>query len=214
MLTPDRSPHETAQDVTKLRRSIESDIREQGLAPPKSPFLVVLSGLPGTGKSHFARELVQRTPFISLGSDRLRKTLAPRPKYTREEHLRVFVAAHLLLEELLEQGWRVIFDATNLTERIREPLYEMAARLQAPLALVWFTAPRNTIRRRLADRAAGRSFDTYSDADWLIYCRLRPGEEPIPRPHLAVDSSQDISPVLDQLVRLVQESGPARTCTD
>ena len=213
MLTPDRSPQETAQDVAMLRRAIENDIRKRQLTPPKTPFMVALCGLPGTGKSHFAKELTDQTPFLSLGSDRLRKTLVTRPEYTREEHLRVFVAAHQLLEELLSQGWRVIFDATNLTERIREPLYDMAARLRVPLALVWFTAPRNTIRRRLEARAAGRSSDTYSDADWLIYCRLRPGEEPISRPHFTVDSSRDITPVLDQLFRMVRESGQAKNST-
>ena len=207
MFTPERSPRETAQDVALLRRVIDAEIRKRRLARPEAPFLVVLCGLPGTGKSHFARELSRRTPFLSLGSDRLRKTLVSRPTYDREEHLRVFVAAHRLLEDLLRDGWRVIFDATNLTERIREPLYNMAQRLQVPLALVWFTAPLRTVRRRLADRESGRTYDEYSDAGWPVYCRLSPGAEPISRPHYAVDSSRDITPVLERLAGLVREGG-------
>jgi hypothetical protein len=53
MLTPERSPRETAQDVALLRRAIDAEIRKRRLARPEAPFLVVLCGLPGTGKSHF-----------------------------------------------------------------------------------------------------------------------------------------------------------------
>ena len=192
-----------SRDVVKLRLAIEEDIREQRLEPPDIPLFVVLSGLPGTGKSHFARALAQRQPFLTLGSDRLRKVLVPQPKYTRGEHGRVFAAAHRLLEELLGEGWRVIFDATNLNERFREPLYDMADRLQVPIVIVWFTAPETVIRRRLSDRASGISRDSYSDADWKIYCRLRPGEEALTRPHLTVDSSRDITPFLDEIANIV-----------
>ena len=207
MLVPELTPEETAQDVALLRRAIDADIRKRQITPPEAPFMLVLCGLPGTGKSHFARELSRHIPFLSLGSDHLRKTLVSHPTYSREEHLRVFVAAHLLLEELLREGWQVIFDATNLTERIRHPLYDMAARLRVPLALVWFTAPLGTVRRRLADRESGRAYDNYSDAGWPVYCRLSPGAEPIARPHFTVDSSRDITPVLERLVGLVRKAG-------
>lgn len=194
-------------DVAKLRLAIQGDIREQRLEPPDTPLFVVLSGLPGTGKSHFARALAQRVTFLTLGSDRLRKVLVPQPKYTRGEHSRVFAAAHQVLEELLGDGWRVIFDATNLNERFREPLYEMAERLNVPLVTAWFTAPESVIRRRLSDRAVGIASDSYSDADWEIYCRLRPGVEALIRPHLTVDSSQDIAPFLDKIVGMVTGDG-------
>ncbi len=206
MLPPDEKLVEDnlVRDVDRLRRTIQGDILAQEIEPPGSPFFVVLSGLPGTGKSHFARELVKRVPFLTLGSDRLRKVLVPQPKYTKGEHSRVFAAAHQLLEELLASGWRVIFDATNLNERFRQPLYDMAERQCVSMVLVRFTAPEATIRIRLAARSSGIASDGYSDADWTIYCRLRPGEEAISRPHLSVDSSQDISPALEEIVGMTR----------
>jgi predicted kinase len=201
MLTPGGTEQELSQDTAALRQALEADLHQYPAQSPSGPFLVVLSGLPGTGKSHFARELVKRVPFLILGSDRLRKALVSQPRYTREEHLRVFAACHCLVEELLAEGYRVIFDATNLTEGFRQPLYDIAGRRGAPLALVRFTAPLEVIRRRLDERAAGLRSDSYSDADWLVYCRLCPGEEPIERPHFVVDSSQDIYPILEEVVR-------------
>ena len=43
------------------------------------PSLVVVSGLPGTGKSFFCRKLAERLPFVVLASDALRKVLFPCP---------------------------------------------------------------------------------------------------------------------------------------
>ena len=168
--------------------------------------LVALCGLPGTGKSHFAAALASRIPCQVLGSDRLRKILAPEPRYTREEHARVFRAAHALLESLLAQGHRVVFDATNLTERAREPLRDIADRMGVPLVLVQFDAPPSLVRQRLARRSRGEIDDTWSDADWRIYCRLYPGQEPVAGPHLDVDSSRSIEPLVGKLVSLLEQA--------
>ena len=89
----------------------------------ESPSLVVLCGLPGTGKSHFARELATRAPFVWLSSDRTRKLLVARPIYSRREHRRVFAAMHVLTRGYLRDGHSVVFDATNLNEGVRAPLY-------------------------------------------------------------------------------------------
>jgi len=167
------------------------------------PFLIVLSGLPGTGKSYFARALTRHVPFLVLASDRLRKVLVSQPKYTPSEHYRVFAACHRLIDEYLAEGRSVLFDATNLTEFYRQPLYHIADRLEVSLITVRFTAPTEIVRRRLETRAARRHPDDYSDADWLVYCRLLPGEEPINREHLTVHSAEEVPAVLEQVIRLV-----------
>jgi predicted kinase len=190
--------------VARLRQALDGDLREYPREILGAAYLIVLSGLPGTGKSHFASELARQVPVLIVGSDRMRKALVARPRYTRGEHARVFAACHQLIDDLLQEGYRVVFDATNLTEGFRAPVYEIARSRRAPLAIIWFTAPIDLIRRRLDDRAAGLSVDSHSDADWRIHCRLRPGEEPISRPHLKVDSSRDITPVVAEVVGLIQ----------
>lgn len=195
-----------ARDVARLRRALEVDLRHYPQLIVGEPYLIVLSGLPGTGKSHFANELARRIPVLIVGSDRMRKALVAKPKYTRDEHVRVFTACHQLTEALLTGGYRVIFDATNLTDGFRDTLYDIAQSSHTPLTIIRFTAPIDVIRRRLDARAAGLSVDSHSDADWQIHCRLRPGEEPIGRPHLKVDSSQDISPVVSEVVRLLMSA--------
>ena len=177
--------------------------------PSDKPCLIVLSGLPGTGKSHFAKELGKRLPLLVLESDRLRKVLAPNPKYTRGESARLFAACHLLIEEYLLQDRLVLLDATNLTEGFRQPVYEIADRVSVPMVLARITAPGEIVRRRLSDRGAGMHPSDYSDAGWRIYSRMYPHEETIARPHLNVDSSGDISQSVEEVVRLVQSNNRA-----
>ena len=170
----------------------------------------MLAGLPGVGKSHFARELVSLSPFLTLESDRLRKLLVAEPKYTRGEHRRVFQACYRLIEEFLEDGYPVLFDATNLASRFRSPLYEIAGRAAAPVAVAAVTAPRETVRRRLYARKDGRDPDTNSDADWRVYCRMAPHWEPVAEEHFAVDTSGDIGPVLQQVVNWAAKAKQSR----
>ena len=97
------------EDVERLERSLNGLPRPQ-VEPP----LIVVSGLPGTGKSFLCRKVAEKLPFLILASDALRKVLFPTPQYDEQENKRLFSACHVLIEELLEKGIPVIFDATNL----------------------------------------------------------------------------------------------------
>lgn len=206
MSASSKSQSAFANDVAELRDALSGELEQYPSSPKCAPHLVLLSGLPGTGKSHFARELSLKLPFVIVGSDRMRKALVPRPKYNRSEHARVFEACHGLIEQLLQEGYRVIFDATNLTDGFRDTVYRIAERNSVPLTILWFTAPREVIRQRMDDRGSGRRSDSHSDADWQVYCRLRPGEEPIGRSHIEVDSSRNIAPALEEVLRRVEAS--------
>ena len=83
--------------------------------PVVRPPFVVVSGLPGTGKSYFCAKLAERLPFVILESDALRKALFSPPSYSPEERARLFRALHLLIERLLKGGIPLILDATNLS---------------------------------------------------------------------------------------------------
>ena len=67
-------PNQLSQDLAKLRESL-------GPLPEAvpNPGFVVVSGLPGTGKTFFCRKLAERQPFCILESDAIRKVLFPSP---------------------------------------------------------------------------------------------------------------------------------------
>jgi predicted kinase len=172
--------------------------------PVVRPTFIVVSGLPGTGKSYLSSKLAERLPFLILGSDALRKTLFPSPSYSQQESSHLFQACHLLLERLLAKGISIILNATNLSERHRERLYNIADRMGAKLILVRVEAPHLVVQERLKARQPGANPADESDAGWEVYQRMRPTVQTIRRNHFVVDTSRDITAVLDKIVREVR----------
>jgi hypothetical protein len=190
---------ENAQLAGEVERLAES--LGQLPEPVAKPTLVAVSGLPGTGKSYFSAKLAERLSFVILESDALRKILFPYPTYSAEESARLFRAVHRLIERLLKRGIPVILDATNLSERHREYLYSIAEHLGIKLILVRVEAPPELVAGRLHQRQEIR--ESKSDADWTVYQRMRSSLEEIQRRHYVVDTSRDITPVLDKIVKEV-----------
>ena len=187
------------EDVEILRKSL-GELPE----PCYRPHLIIVSGLPGAGKSYFSRKLKERLPSVIIESDAMRKVLFPRPSYSPEESARLFKALHMLVEELLKKGIPVIFDATNLIELHREYLYHLAEKAGAKLIIVWIKAPFEVIKERLERRMRGENPDDNSDAGIDVYLRMRKTAEPIRRNHFVVDTSRDINPAIEKILREVR----------
>ncbi len=185
-------------DLQRLRSAYAGELPG---ATGATPSLVILCGLPGTGKSHFARELARRAPFVWLNSDRTRKLLVDTPSYSRREHRRVFAAMHVLTKGYLRDGYSVVFDATNLNENVRRPLYESANEVGVEPLIIRFTAPSELVRRRLSDRAEGVGEASQSDATWDVYSRMAVADQPVPGPHLLVGGPEETESVLLETLR-------------
>jgi hypothetical protein len=183
-----------AADVERLAESLG-----QLPEPAAEPAFVAVSGLPGTGKSYFCGQLAERLPFAILESDSLRRVLFSSPNYSSTESARLFQTIHSLIEKLLKKGIPLILDATNLSEQHREYLYSIADHLDVRLVLVRVEAPPQVVRGRLESRL--QNSEGKSDADWAIYQKMKSAVQKIRRKHYAVDTSQDITPVLDKIVK-------------
>ena len=184
-------------DLSFLRSVYADGLPERS----ESPRLVVLCGLPGTGKSHFARELTSRAPFVWLSSDRTRKLLVAHPAYSRREHRRVFAAMHVLTRGYLLEGYSVVFDATNLNEGVRAPLYSVAEEVGVEPLIIRFTAHPDLVWERMAERADGTADAAQSDAGWDVYSRMAVADQAVPRPHILVQGPEDVEEAMTAVLR-------------
>ncbi len=98
----------------------------------------------------------------------------------------------------------IIFDATNLLERHREYLYRAAEKAGANFVLVRVEAPAEVVQQRLLAREKGVIPQYDSEASWEIYRKMKPRREKISRNHFVVDTSRDITPVIDKIVRAIR----------
>ena len=166
--------------------------------------LIVMIGLPGSGKSHFARQLSQRYPAAVLDSDALRATLFPGPEHSPLENRRLFPAMHLVIDRLLSRRVSVIVDATNLKEASRKPYYAIARRRGARLLLVRTWAPPAIVKERLRNRENAINSHDRSTATVAVYERMRQDVERISRRHLSVNTSKPLGIALDTALGLLQ----------
>lgn len=159
------------------------------LAPAQErPCLVLLAGLPGTGKSTLARALAERAGFAVVRSDEVRKELAGKEAsaggagafgegiYTPEWDERCYAECLRRAEGLIFEGKRVIVDASFREEARRRRFLDAAVRWGITGCLLLCRSDPEVARKRLAGRLGDAS-----DADWTIYeAAARRWEEPSP----------------------------------
>jgi hypothetical protein len=184
------------------------------LRPPPPPLFVITTGLMGTGKTYLASKLAQRLGVRPLHSDVIRKEiqgLSPMerrfvpygtgiysPKATEQTYEAIFDrAARALLN-----GESVIADASFSRFHYRESARELARKAGARFALVECTAPHETIRRRMEERAAKE--DQPSDGRWEIFKEQEADFEPIREDECSLtrlwDSTRDLNSLLESFV--------------
>jgi len=114
------------------------------------PRVVVLVGLPGSGKSTY----LQRLGVTGLSSDTVRLLLSD-DVTNQNIHRRVFATLRYLLKRRLELGRSVTYiDATHLTPWERRPYVKMGQLYDCRVEALFFDAPLETCRER--NRRRGR----------------------------------------------------------
>lgn len=88
------------------------------LSALEKPLLIMMCGLPGSGKSCKAKTLSEKLDCIVFSSDQIRKELFG-DENSQENNNKVFRILHERVIGALKAGQNVIFDATNLNSRKR-----------------------------------------------------------------------------------------------
>jgi len=160
--------------------------------------LVLVCGLPGTGKSTAAERIVEVLPGRLLRSDVVRKELFPDPTYSSEESAAVYDELLDRARDLLDSGEHVVLDATFRRRELRKRAAAVAETAGVEFRPVRVVCEESTVRERIRRREAEE--DDESDADFAVYTQLRDEFEPIEGDdHLVVDNSGSLAATLDAI---------------
>lgn len=147
--------------------------------------IIMVCGLPGSGKSFFAEHLAKELSAVYLTSDQLRKELSQKPKYNEDQKLQVYKAMLDRLEKRCKEKEIVILDATFYKKSIRQQFIEKAKLINQLLLFIEIQASEDIIFDRVSKPR------THSDADFEVYKKVKQQFEVLEEPHLVLQSTND-----------------------
>jgi predicted kinase len=148
--------------------------------------LVIICGLPGSGKSFLAKRLAQHLHYAHFNTDVERKKLFPIQRtYSEEEKLQVYQHLLQLCKHHLKEGTSVIVDGTFYKEELRKPFLHLAQSLDIPSPIIYVSAEESIIQERT------QRVREDSEANFEVYLKLKPLFEPNRSHYLTVISTHD-----------------------
>jgi predicted kinase len=148
--------------------------------------LVIVCGLPGVGKTTFAKKLAPLINAIVLSTDKIRKELIPLPTYEKEERKLIYDVMILLAKYLHDSGTNCILDATFNKEYSRTEVKKKLGIQDKNFFVIECLCPENIVIPRIKDRR-----DDHSDAGIEVYQKMKKIYEPVQGKHLTIDTSLD-----------------------
>jgi predicted kinase len=100
--------------------------------------LIVMCGLPGSGKSTYAKYNYEN-PYVVVCADEYRKVLTGTDFYAPAENI-VSQMVGVTVEVMLKRLGRVVLDMTCLRIKTRKRWIEMADRCDVPVSCTWMDA--------------------------------------------------------------------------
>jgi len=165
-----------------------------------SPRLLVVTGLPGVGKTTVARSFADRLDARLIRTDTVRTDCVSDPQYTPSERATVYDEVFDRARETLDGERSVALDGTFQRRADRQRAVEVAAETGAALGVVAVDCEESIVRRRIAAREGDAS-----DADFGVYREIRSEYDPIRLPHATVDNSGGPDATEAQVAALVDD---------
>ena len=146
--------------------------------------LIFVTGLPGTGKTTFARALARSLKAVHLNTDIIRDLLNMRGMYDDASKMKVYEELLKKTDETLQYGHSVIVDGTFYKMEVRQPFIDVGVKYNKRIEWIEIKANEQIIAERVSQKR------TYSEADYEVYLYIKSIYEPLQKAHLTLWSDQ------------------------
>lgn len=162
--------------------------------------LILVCGLPGSGKTTVSRKIARRTGSHIFNTDTLRKEMFTEPTYSEEEKKMVYDLLFSITEKFLKSAKNVVLDGTFYKKELRDRVRELAKRNESEFHMVKVVCDEGTIRERMEKRKRKKSF---SDADYGVYKKVKSKFEPLRGRHHVIESGKNEDAQIRRLVKKI-----------
>jgi predicted kinase len=146
--------------------------------------IIFVFGLPGSGKSFFAKHLAEKVDAEYISSDRIRKELFNVRTYSENEKQKVYDEMLSRTMQLLRENKKVVLDATFYKAAKRKKFVDVLKSFDT-IFFIEVQAEEPVIKERL-----GKSRED-SEADFEVYDKIKKEWEPLMEKHLTLQSTND-----------------------
>jgi predicted kinase len=176
--------------------------------------IVIMTGLPGTGKSTLARALAQRLPGAVLDKDVIRAALFPpaHVEYSQAQddfcqEIMLQTAAYLLAKNA---ALHILLDGRTFSRRYqRQRVIKFCSQQEIPWAMLECVCAEQAALERLAQAVAQRTHPAANRTPEL-YRQIRETWEPIDGPRLIIDTDASLDACVEQAQHyLMRRTGDA-----
>lgn len=172
------------------------------IAERQLPKLVIVLGLPGSGKSYFAKRLAAKLNAEYINSDLLRKKFSMSGKYSQKDKTLVYLEMEKLAEGFIQAKRLVVVDATFYLRKLRDRFISLSQRLFCPYYLIQIVTDEELAVKRVSKPRKD------SEADYAVYQLLKKEFESVDSPHLTISSTGDnIDQMLELAYTYIEEQG-------
>jgi len=160
--------------------------------------IIIICGLPGTGKTFLARKLSKKINAVLLSTDKIRKEIIQKPKYSLWERALVYDVLFLISKYLHSAGNNCILDGTFNRKSSRDEAIEKLDSERNDIYIIEVICPENIILSRLQSRKKD-----YSDADISVYLKMKKFYEKVSEKHLTIDTAKSLEKNLEKIMNFI-----------
>ena len=154
--------------------------------------LIVITGLPGTGKTTIAESLAKEVDAVVFSTDKIRKMIFKKPVYNEEDKRIVYDELFSLTGKYLASGKNVILDGTFYTKTLRQRAKEVGKTFSENVYFVYCETPEELLKERIDKRK-----DKFSDADYSVYLKMKKIFEEFEDDVIIIDTSNPVNTNID-----------------
>jgi predicted kinase len=145
--------------------------------------IVLVKGLPATGKTWFSEKLAEKLNAMHLNTDKVRKEHGLTGKYDDSSRQKTYNLLFDQLEKYIIQGKRIIVDGTFHEKENQTRIVNLCHKYNSPLYVIGLKADEALIKERMARKRK------YSEADFDVYMKIKGKEHPMDHDCLILNST-------------------------